>query len=100
MLRDDVRRRSAARVAQHPLSISGYGEAARATGIVFQDEPGNLNGVFRRHELQQIKQDAVRAVMESTIAPAVARNVRCDLVANRQPPSAPHFTRTFIADVD
>src|SRR5439155_16586766 len=74
--RDDVRGRSAARAAEHPLGIGGYREATGAAGIILQNEPRDLYRVFGRHELNQLKQDAVRAMLEAAVALAVARHIR------------------------
>src|SRR5271163_3338581 len=81
-LRRDVRAASATRSAQRPFRIGSYRYSPWYGGDVPQRQTRDLYRIGERHVLQQLKRDAVRLVLEATIAEAVASYVG-SVVANR-----------------
>ena len=95
----DERRRGRSRAAQHPFDIGGDRHAACPSGAVGEGEAGDLHRVGERHELQQVEGDAVRLVLEATVALAVAGDVAGGL-ADRQRGRAPEVAGLLVADVE
>src|ERR1700728_327953 len=97
---DDVGRIRRARAAQNPFHVRGDGNAARRAGIVAQGEPGNLDRVIRRNELNQVSRDTVRAVLKTGVALAMARHIRRILEADWQRGRRPDLSAAFVAQIE
>jgi hypothetical protein len=85
---------------QHPLRIGGDREPARAIGPIRERQARDLDGVIRRHELQQIQRDAVGGVLEATISLSVSNDIRPGFFPDRQAGRTPGQPAVLVAHVE
>src|SRR6202142_2875390 len=88
-LRDDVRRAAAALVPEHPLEVMSDRQTARLPRAIDDFQARYLERIFERHELQEVRTDAVRGMFEPAVPKTVADDVRLSRFANRQRRRAP-----------
>src|SRR5690349_6428770 len=61
--------------SERPLYVSGDRDPPTPIRAVLYEEMRNFDGIFRRHELDDLKPDAVRRVLEAAVASTVASDV-------------------------
>ncbi len=98
-LGDDERRAAAALITQNPLDVVGDAEPASAARAVGDFEPRDLDRVIERHELQKLRCNAARDVLESTVAEAVTHHVGGRRLPNRQRRRAPQVAAVLVTQV-
>ena len=99
-LGDDVRRRGAARSAEHPFHVRGDRQTPHTRREIANLQPRNLDRIVQRHELRQLERNVVRGVLEEAVAVAVANHVRRAILADWQRGRSPQLAGVEILDVE
>ncbi len=74
--------------------LPGFGAA------IDDGETRDLDRTLERHELKKIQRDAVRGMLESAVAEAMADDIGRGRLANGQGGRGPKITGDFVANVD